>query len=219
MSKRPTVVDLFCGCGGFSLGFLNAGFEIVAAVDFNISALATYWTNLCDESTKFVGEIPKEKIKDFSKFNGYRSKTNGDDWIPPVRSLFLADITTLSGYDILETAGVDHVDVVCGGPPCQSFSSANTCKKDNDFRDYLVFEFGRLILEINPGTFIMENVPPFAKAKLPDGRNIVETFKKMVNNRDWEEYYKIQDMYPSEVWIKQVSIMEKQSTIQSKLFV
>ena len=27
------IVDLFCGCGGLSLGFQNAGFEIVAAYD------------------------------------------------------------------------------------------------------------------------------------------------------------------------------------------
>jgi len=41
----------------------------------------------------------------------------------------------------------------------------------------------------------------------------------LFNNRDWDAYYQVQDMYPPEVWIKQVGMMERQSTIQSKLFV
>ena len=39
------VVDLFCGCGGLSLGFQNAGFEIVAAYDKWPAALAVYNRN------------------------------------------------------------------------------------------------------------------------------------------------------------------------------
>ena len=41
----------------------------------------------------------------------------------------------------------------------------------------------------------------------------------LFNNRNWEEYYKIQDMYPSDVWTQQAVMVDKQSTIQSKLFV
>jgi len=39
------IVDLFCGCGGFSLGFQNAGFEIVAAYDKWQAALSVYQKN------------------------------------------------------------------------------------------------------------------------------------------------------------------------------
>ncbi len=38
-------VDLFCGCGGLSLGFQNAGFDIVAAFDSWLPAIAVYQTN------------------------------------------------------------------------------------------------------------------------------------------------------------------------------
>lgn len=38
-------VDLFCGCGGMSLGFQNAGFEIVAAYDFWDTAINIYKRN------------------------------------------------------------------------------------------------------------------------------------------------------------------------------
>jgi DNA (cytosine-5)-methyltransferase 1 len=41
-----TVLDLFCGCGGASLGFRQAGFKIVGAVDIDESACATYQRNL-----------------------------------------------------------------------------------------------------------------------------------------------------------------------------
>ena len=39
------IVDLFCGCGGLSLGFQNAGFEIVAAYDKWPIALNVYRNN------------------------------------------------------------------------------------------------------------------------------------------------------------------------------
>ena len=36
LSKRKlTVIDLFCGCGGFSLGMLRAGYHVVAGIDFH----------------------------------------------------------------------------------------------------------------------------------------------------------------------------------------
>ena len=40
--KKPTVLDLFCGCGGLSYGFIQAGFNVVAGVDTDASALKTF---------------------------------------------------------------------------------------------------------------------------------------------------------------------------------
>ena len=40
--SAPTFLDLFCGCGGFSLGMERAGFRCLAAIDFNEEAVATY---------------------------------------------------------------------------------------------------------------------------------------------------------------------------------
>jgi DNA (cytosine-5)-methyltransferase 1 len=42
----PTFIDLFSGCGGFTLGMLRAGFECKAAVDFSRQAIATLRANL-----------------------------------------------------------------------------------------------------------------------------------------------------------------------------
>ena len=35
----PTFIDLFCGCGGFSLGLMRAGFRCVAALDADRKAV------------------------------------------------------------------------------------------------------------------------------------------------------------------------------------
>jgi predicted RNA methylase len=40
--RLPTAVDLFCGCGGFGLGFIAGGFEVVAASDWDVPAAVTY---------------------------------------------------------------------------------------------------------------------------------------------------------------------------------
>jgi DNA (cytosine-5)-methyltransferase 1 len=57
------VIDLFSGCGGFSKGFEQAGFEIVAANDIFKEAAETYKHN--HPSTKFIfGDITKQEIKD-----------------------------------------------------------------------------------------------------------------------------------------------------------
>jgi len=192
----PTVVDLFCGCGGFSLGLLKAGYEVVAAVDNSTMALATYYCNLCDENTKIIGEIPHKHAHYFNKPDGYRTHFDEKDRIPPVRALFCKNILDVTGWEIMDAADVDTVDLVVGSPPCQSFSKVNMRKKKDDPMDYLLFEFGRVIMEINPRMFMMENVPPIVQAKLPDGRGLIDTFKEMTGSSDWELYYEMRGMYP-----------------------
>jgi len=51
MQGRSTVLDLFCGAGGLSLGFAAAGFEIVQAIDHDVDAIATYRANIGAHAT------------------------------------------------------------------------------------------------------------------------------------------------------------------------
>ncbi len=46
------VVDLFCGCGGLSLGFINSGFEVVSAYDYWDSAIQCYNENFSHKAAK-----------------------------------------------------------------------------------------------------------------------------------------------------------------------
>lgn len=50
--SAPTFIDLFSGCGGFTLGMLRAGFDCLAAIDFNAEAVATLKSNLADRSER-----------------------------------------------------------------------------------------------------------------------------------------------------------------------
>ena len=45
MVSRPTFIDLFCGCGGFTLGIERAGFRCLAAVDSSPEATAVFKKN------------------------------------------------------------------------------------------------------------------------------------------------------------------------------
>ncbi len=53
MPIPQTAIDLFSGCGGFSLGLQRAGIKVLAAVDFNKEAIETYRVNFPD--VPFVG--------------------------------------------------------------------------------------------------------------------------------------------------------------------
>jgi DNA (cytosine-5)-methyltransferase 1 len=71
------------------------------------------------------------------------------------------DISTLKGNYILSKIGISdrsNINIVVGGPPCQAFSIIGRRKGIKDLRGKLVFEFLRIVEEINPEYFIMENV-------------------------------------------------------------
>lgn len=68
------------------------------------------------------------------------------------------DITTLSGAAVVDRIG-EKVDVVIGGPPCQSFSILGSRKSTEDPRGQLVYQYARFIKEISPKAFLFENVP------------------------------------------------------------
>lgn len=83
----------------------------------------------------------------------------------PRTKLKHCDIAELSGDEIVDFAG-DGVDLLFGGPPCQGFSSMGRRDK-NDERRKLLGHFFRLVAELEPATFVMENVKglSFANAK------------------------------------------------------
>ena len=71
------------------------------------------------------------------------------------------DIRSLSGEEILSSAGIrkSELDIVIGGPPCQSFSTAGLRRGlDDSGRGPLLFDFTRLLGELRPRAFVMENV-------------------------------------------------------------
>lgn len=125
MTQTPTAIDLFCGCGGFSSGLLDAGVRVVAGFDNDSPSIVAYNYN-----------------------HHYRGATG-----------IVADLSTLSGAEVLALAGVERVSVVVGGPPCQAFSVVGKQRGLDDARGNLVLEYARLVAEIRPEAFMLENVP------------------------------------------------------------
>jgi DNA (cytosine-5)-methyltransferase 1 len=71
------------------------------------------------------------------------------------------DVRLLSGKEIGKLAGLKEadIDLLAGGPPCQSFSTAGRrLALDDEDKGPLVFEFVRLLAELKPRAFLMENV-------------------------------------------------------------
>jgi len=78
------------------------------------------------------------------------------------------DITRVSTQEILSTLKhqgyAQNVDVIAGGPPCQGFSHMGKRQLD-DPRNHLVFEYLRIVKEVQPKYFIFENVPGIASGE------------------------------------------------------
>jgi len=66
MAKKLTVIDLFCGVGGMSLGFKKAGFDVIWGVDVNKSACDAFQRNLkCDvtcSDIRLIKKFPKSDV-------------------------------------------------------------------------------------------------------------------------------------------------------------
>jgi len=68
------------------------------------------------------------------------------------------DITNIHFSDIKQAIGDKKVDVIIGGPPCQGFSLSGP-RNFNDPRNKLYLSYIRLVEEIQPRAFVIENVP------------------------------------------------------------
>lgn len=125
-------IDIFSGCGGMSCGLVSAGFKVKAAVEIEDGAADVY-----------LGYPPLADVN-------------------VLRGVEKGDICKLNGKTILEAAGIKKSDIYlfAGCPPCQNFSrkNPNNARKKTTERKRLLFEFLRVIEELEPPFILMENV-------------------------------------------------------------
>ena len=209
--KRVTGIDLFAGCGGMSLGMMQAGVHVLAAVDNSVEAAVTYTVNLGAYPMRFVFIDPEdeqrmEKVLTKEYTNSARAwkkwmdkggegeapkppVTTGQGWIyghhevPGVGVFFLGDVRKLTGKQILEAVEMERgeIDIVAGGPPCQGFSTSGK-RNVMDPRNSLVFEFARLVLEIFPKTMVMENVPGIVSMVTSEGIPVMDALCRILED-------------------------------------
>ena len=93
---------------------------------------------------------------------------------------FFGDVRALTGQRILNELDLNGDDIGCvfGGPPCQGFSRAGKRQAD-DPRNELVFEFMRIVCEIHPRSFCMENVPGMLDMVTRDGVPVIDALALM----------------------------------------
>lgn len=96
----------------------------------------------------------------------------------PTLPVIHKSVEEVTKEDIYEASGLKagEIDLVVGGPPCQSFSVFGMRKGLQDPRGQLIFEFWRLIDELKPQAFIMENV-----------RGLLST--PIINKKDFDPEY------------------------------
>lgn len=151
-------IDLFSGAGGLTLATKNSGFNIILSNEFNPVFSKTHHYNF--------PEIP----------------------------IVTGDINDLTGNTIKEYTKDQEIDLVEGGPPCQGFSIfgkrrfVNTQGYDprQDPRNFLVYQYIRIVKETHPKFFFMENVKGFTN--LDDGlfvEKVKKEFTKLGYNNIW----------------------------------
>jgi DNA (cytosine-5)-methyltransferase 1 len=179
------VLDLFCGAGGFSLGFKQANYEIVCGLDNFEPVLRTFSYN-------------------FSSSH-----------------IILEDIKKVTSKRIKEEVG--DIDVIIGGPPCEAFTLASSkIQKDpldrlyNDPRGQLVLHFIRLVGDLKPIFFVMENVRGILMPQIKEA--IIKEFKRVGYDRIYFNVLHAEDYgNPSirtRVFVSNLKILPEKSKIK-----
>lgn len=132
-------ISLFSGAGGFDLGIHNAGFKILCAVEIDENCCETLSHNI--------------------KRKGHETDVICDDIKNVSPTKIKRDLNLKAG----------ELDLLFGGPPCQSFSAIGKQEGINDHRGMLIFEMVRFARILKPKFVLMEQVAGFNNFPSPSG--------------------------------------------------
>ncbi|PKH37552.1 DNA (cytosine-5)-methyltransferase 1 [Nocardioides alpinus] len=174
---KPTVIDLFAGCGGLGLGLEQAGFETIFVNELHQDALSTYLLNRSDTSLK-------------------ERQNHSND---------ILEITQ-QGAELDALANRLHrehgdVTLVAGGPPCQGYSGIGhrrsfVVTKDEIPSNHLYREMAKVVERVAPKAFLFENVKGLLSARWTPGgdrgeiwEDVQAAFRKLRVVRDGVELH------------------------------
>lgn len=137
---KRIAISLFTGAGGMDLGIKKAGFSVLAEIEIDKHCCST---------------LRAAKERDNSG-----------------TAIFEADIKKVDPLDLLNCLNLEpgSLDLLFGGPPCQSFSLAGKQKALADERGMLLFEIARFARDIQPKVILLEQVKGLLVAKGPSGK-------------------------------------------------
>ena len=173
-------IELFAGCGGMTLGLEKSGFQLYFANELSPMAGETFSHNLIKEDLSMLAEKGKEpenvlwirsnfekknlknrlRENPFTYENGKFSDINKNTDFQG--KLLIGNVDHLLSFlfqnkSICKKLREDNIDLISGGPPCQSFSLAGRREKDNK-KNLLPLSFSRLAGLIKPKIILLENV-------------------------------------------------------------
>ena len=144
--RNPKFISLFSGAGGLDLGLEMAGWEAAYATDSDPCAVQSLLANA-----------------------GWTLETGGK----ALSNCFVeqADVRKLAAVDILSKSGLRRgaIELLAGGPPCQSWSSAGRQQGFNDPRGQLFEDFIRISRGLDARWLLIENVRGLLTARGLDG--------------------------------------------------
>ena len=130
-SRKYSVVSLFSGAMGLDVGLAQTGrFKLMACVEKESAFCNTIRRN------RAAGRLPENT------------------------TIFEGDICGIEPLRVLDAIGLapGELDLLVGGPPCQSFSTAGNRGTIQDHRGTLLWQFLRFVDVLKPRFFLMENV-------------------------------------------------------------
>lgn len=152
--KGERVLDLFCGAGGMSLGFEQAGYVPHMAVDLDLDAILTYRANrpwATEQSARCDNIVDMLHSGEFRRMAGQISGVIGG---PPCQTFSLVG---------LRTKRLDDRDATIAA----------------DQRTWLPVKMAEIISDVRPEFCVMENVPSFLSAL---GGKVHETTRKIIQD-------------------------------------
>ena len=155
--KKHTFIDLFAGAGGMAEGFYQEGYMALTHIELDKYACLTL----------------QERMRHY----GYHE--NEINKIKPT------DITDKNIISIIESniGKTSDIDVIIGGPPCQSFSSHGKARDPfsmkKDPRNYL---YENILNYFKPKFFVFENVSGILSTKIKGKSIIKDIFDGMKKN-------------------------------------
>lgn len=156
-----TAVSLFSGCGGLDLGVAAAEFRVLASVELDEHAIAT--------NRAWTDRLP------------YQHHPYHED----IRKLDPAQLM----FDVGLAPG--ELDLLVGGPPCQSFSGIGFRRGLEDARGLLLFEMARFAAVLRPRAILIEQVKGIVNFTASDGQRVLTLLRVSLHELGYETWWHI----------------------------
>ena len=181
--KKLTVVDLFAGCGGLSLGLEQAGFQSVYVNELNNDAMESYLINR---------DLENPYLRERFHSNDVKSMILDKKYIPNLSK----DLKNTYNLDVKS----GELDLIVGGPPCQGYSGIGhrrsySVNKEQIPSNFLYQDMAYLISKLQPKIFLFENVRGLLSGRWKSGgekgeiwSDVLETFNSL---KDYQSSWKL----------------------------